>query len=71
MCGGVLLVVALIVKSALGMGDVKLFFALGLFYGLQDDITKRGCLVLRHPLLIYLQDYIIPFLKALKAYTTK
>lgn len=38
-CGGVLLVVALIVKSALGMGDVKLFFALGLFYGLQDTYS--------------------------------
>lgn len=35
-CGGLLFVIALIVKSALGMGDVKLFFVLGLLYGLMD-----------------------------------
>ena len=35
-CGGVLFVIALIVKSALGMGDVKLFFVLGLLYGMSD-----------------------------------
>ena len=35
-CGGLLLVIALIVKSALGMGDVKMFFVLGLLYGLTD-----------------------------------
>ena len=35
-CGGLLFVVAIIVKSALGMGDVKLFFVLGLLYGLTD-----------------------------------
>ena len=35
-CGGLLLIIALIAKSALGMGDVKLFFVLGLLYGLAD-----------------------------------
>lgn len=35
-CGGLLLIIALIGKSALGMGDVKLFFVLGLLYGLMD-----------------------------------
>ena len=33
-CGGVLLIVAIITKSALGMGDVKMFFVIGLLYGL-------------------------------------
>lgn len=31
--GGILLVIALIVKTALGMGDVKMFFVAGLFLG--------------------------------------
>lgn len=35
-CGGILLIIALVVKSALGMGDVKMFFVLGLLYGLTD-----------------------------------
>lgn len=35
-CGGILFVLALIMKSGLGMGDVKLFFVLGLLYGLMD-----------------------------------
>lgn len=35
-CGGVLFLIAIIVKSALGMGDVKMFFVLGLLYGLTD-----------------------------------
>lgn len=35
-CGGVLLIISLIVKSALGMGDVKMFFVLGLLYGIMD-----------------------------------
>lgn len=34
--GGGLFLVALIGKSALGMGDVKMFFLLGLLYGLAD-----------------------------------
>lgn len=34
--GGILLIIALIAKSALGMGDVKLFFVIGLVLGLQD-----------------------------------
>ncbi|MBR4767224.1 MAG: prepilin peptidase [Clostridia bacterium] len=34
--GGVLFVVSLITRSALGMGDVKLFFVLGLLFGLWD-----------------------------------
>lgn len=33
-CGGGMLLIALIVKSALGMGDVKMFTVLGLIYGL-------------------------------------
>lgn len=35
-CGGLLFVIAIIVRSALGMGDVKMFFVLGLLYGLAD-----------------------------------
>ena len=35
-CGGLLFIIALVVKSALGMGDVKMFFVLGLLYGLTD-----------------------------------
>ena len=35
-CGGILMVLALIMKSGLGMGDVKLFFVLGLLYGVMD-----------------------------------
>lgn len=38
-CGGVLLVIALIVKTALGMGDVKMFFVLGLLYGVTDTYS--------------------------------
>lgn len=34
--GGLLLLIALISKSALGMGDVKMFFVLGLLYGVMD-----------------------------------
>jgi len=39
LCGGVLFVIALIVKTALGMGDVKMFFVLGLLYGLSDTYS--------------------------------
>lgn len=35
-CGGLLMVISLISKSSLGMGDVKMFFVLGLIYGLMD-----------------------------------
>lgn len=35
-CGGLLFIIAIIVKTALGMGDVKLFFVLGLLYGMAD-----------------------------------
>lgn len=38
-CGGVLFVIALIVKSALGMGDVKMFFVIGLLYGLTNTYS--------------------------------
>ena len=38
-CGGILLVIALIVKSALGMGDVKMFFVIGLLYGLTNTYS--------------------------------
>lgn len=38
-CGGVLLIIALIVKSALGMGDVKMFTVIGLLYGLTDTYS--------------------------------
>lgn len=36
LCAGILFVIAIIVKSALGMGDVKMFLVLGLLYGFQD-----------------------------------
>lgn len=39
LCGGILFIVALIVKSALGMGDVKLFFVIGLLYGVTDSYS--------------------------------
>jgi len=32
-------VIALIVKSALGMGDVKMFFVIGLLYGLSNTYS--------------------------------
>lgn len=38
-CGGILFVIALIVKSALGMGDVKMFFVIGLLYGLSNTYS--------------------------------
>lgn len=38
-CGGMLFVVAIIVKSALGMGDVKMFFVIGLLYGLTNTYS--------------------------------
>ncbi len=38
-CGGVLCAVSLIAKSALGMGDAKMFFVLGLMYGLSDTYS--------------------------------
>ncbi len=38
-CGGILFVIALIVKSALGMGDVKMFFVIGLLYGLTNTYS--------------------------------
>ena len=37
--GGVLLIISLISKSALGMGDVKMFTVLGLLYGLTDTYS--------------------------------
>ena len=38
-CGGILLIVAIIAKSALGMGDVKLFTVLGLLYGVMNTYS--------------------------------
>lgn len=38
-CGGILLIIALVSKSALGMGDVKLFFVIGLLYGFMDTYS--------------------------------
>ena len=38
-CGGILLLVAIITKGALGMGDVKMFFVIGLLYGLSNTYT--------------------------------
>ena len=35
----ILLIIALIVKSALGMGDVKMFLVIGLLYGLVDTYS--------------------------------
>lgn len=43
--GGVMLIIALLVKSALGMGDVKLFFVLGLLYGASDTYSILLCTV--------------------------
>lgn len=38
-CSGILFIIALIVKSALGMGDVKMFFVIGLLYGLSNTYS--------------------------------
>lgn len=38
-CGGVLFAIAIIVRNALGMGDVKMFTVLGLFYGLTNTYS--------------------------------
>lgn len=38
-CGGLLLIIAFVVKNSLGMGDVKLFAVLGLYYGLADTYS--------------------------------
>ena len=37
--GGILFVLALVLKTALGMGDAKMFLVLGLLYGLNDAYT--------------------------------
>lgn len=37
--GGMMFIIALVVKNALGMGDVKMFLVLGLFYGLHDTYS--------------------------------
>ncbi|MBE5922040.1 MAG: hypothetical protein E7269_04720 [Lachnospiraceae bacterium] len=37
-CGGVLFLIALLSKQAIGAGDVKLFAILGLFYGVQSTL---------------------------------
>lgn len=42
-CGGLLLVLAVILKSGLGMGDVKMFAMLGLLYGLGDTYSLLIC----------------------------
>lgn len=38
-CGGILFIVAIVVKTALGMGDVKLFTVLGFVYGLTSTYS--------------------------------
>lgn len=38
-CGGILFIIALIVKNAIGMGDVKMFFVIGLLYGLSNTYS--------------------------------
>ncbi len=38
-CGGVLFAIAIIVRNALGMGDVKMFTVLGLLYGLTNTYS--------------------------------
>lgn len=38
-CAGVMLLISLAVKDALGMGDVKMVFALGLFMGLMNTFA--------------------------------
>jgi leader peptidase (prepilin peptidase)/N-methyltransferase len=37
--GAILWIIALILKNALGMGDVKLIFSLGLLYGFEDTYS--------------------------------
>lgn len=37
--GGLLVLIALVVKTALGMGDAKMFFVLGLIYGLNNTYS--------------------------------
>lgn len=38
-CGGVLMLISLLVREALGMGDVKMVFVLGLFMGLMNTFA--------------------------------
>lgn len=37
--GGLLVLIALVVKTALGMGDAKMFFVIGLIYGLNNTYS--------------------------------
>ncbi len=39
LCGGILFSIAIIVKTALGMGDVKMFTVLGLLYGVSNTYS--------------------------------
>lgn len=42
-CGGLLLVLAVVLRSGLGMGDVKMFAMLGLIYGLSNTYSLLIC----------------------------
>lgn len=45
-CGGLLLILAIVLRSGLGMGDVKMYAMLGLLYGLSNTYSLLICTVL-------------------------
>lgn len=45
-CGGLLLILAVILHSGIGMGDVKIFAMLGLLYGLENTYSLLICTVI-------------------------
>ena len=59
LCGGVLFVVALVVKTALGMGDVKMVAVISLFYGLMNTYS----IVLVSMVIMFIVSIILLILK--------
>lgn len=45
-CGGLLLILAIVLRSGLGMGDVKMYAMLGLLYGLSNTYSLLICTVI-------------------------
>ena len=45
-CGGILLVLAIVLRSGLGMGDVKMYAMFGLIYGLTNTYSLLICTVI-------------------------
>ncbi len=45
-CGGLLLILAIVLRSGFGMGDVKMYAMLGLLYGLSNTYSLLICTVI-------------------------